>query len=139
MARKSKAPKQGMTKRERQRIVNWVMYGITALIAVAMLYSVVVMRTPRATSQQTRQIEQQQATQATAASAPAAPCPVRSGQDWEYDLPTNCYFDPSPGHGHWHPGRPPDPAERAQRMVQPPPPSPIQVTPLTPPPVPTAP
>jgi len=132
MARKQKEPKEGMTKRERLRIVNTVMYVITGVLAVAILYSVVVKRTPRPSRQQSRQATTTQATPA-GASAPAATCPTRAAEDWEYDSPTNCYFDPSPGHGHWHSGRPPDAAERAKRMVPPAPP-PVRLDPVLPPP-----
>jgi hypothetical protein len=31
---------------------------------------------------------------------------------WEYDAANNRYFDPSPGHNHWHPGKPPANAGR---------------------------
>jgi hypothetical protein len=129
MAKRMKAPKPGMTKQQRWRVVNVVMYAVTAVAGAAMLYSVVVLKTPRPSRQPNRLLDQQ-ATQATAA---APTCPQRSGQDWEYDAATNCYFDPSPGHRHWHSGRPPDEAERAQRMAQP------AATPIPAQPAPTSP
>jgi hypothetical protein len=33
--------------------------------------------------------------------------PQRVGTDWEYDERFNAYWDPRPGHEHWHEGRPP--------------------------------
>ena len=131
MARKKKEPQVGMTKRERLRVINIVMYSLTGVFAVAILYSVVVKRTPRMSRQTARQADAQ-ASPAAAASAPAT-CPTRAAEDWEYDSPTNCYFDPSPGHGHWHSGQPPDAAERAKRMA-PPAPAPVRLPPALPPP-----
>ena len=38
--------------------------------------------------------------------------PDRPGQPWEYDERLDAYYDPRPGHEHWHEGRPPDPENR---------------------------
>lgn len=38
------------------------------------------------------------------------PMPSGKGEAWEYDSEFDAYWHP--GHGHWHAGRPPDPAQR---------------------------
>lgn len=40
------------------------------------------------------------------------PIPDRTGAAWEYDAATDHYWDPTPGHDHWHCGRPPPESER---------------------------
>ena len=61
-----------------------------------------------------------------------AVAPGEHPKDWEYDIAHNRYYDPRPGHMHWHSGAPPAnpdaPMPVPQVVVTTPDGSPVQVT-----------
>jgi hypothetical protein len=58
--------------------------------------------------------------------------PGEHPKDWEYDVARNRYYDPRPGHMHWHSGPPPvdpnAPAAQPQVLVTTPDGKPVRVT-----------
>jgi hypothetical protein len=67
--------------------------------------------------------------------------PGEHPKDWEYDVAKNRYYDPRPGHMHWHTGPPPAdpnaPVAAPQITVRTPDGTPIKVTTTSSPPAPS--
>ena len=94
-------PSMGKKQRERARKargLNIVGHVAVGLFVVVVIYAV-------ATGGGVRRREASAAATATTAGEGPNNCPQRGGQPYEYDEPTDCFFDPD--HQHWHKGRPP--------------------------------
>ena len=91
-----------------------------AMVLGAVLYAVIFKKqqppAPPATSAAPATTAATTAAATTPPPQPAA-CPTRAGSPWEFDAPTNCHWNPAPGHVHWHQGPAPDAATQASMMA----------------------
>lgn len=99
MSSKARRRKGAPHPRHRKKATPWErainLLGIAFVIGLVVFLGVIVFTTERPLS---------------TASSPALP--TRTGTPWEYDEETNSYYDPRPGHEHWHPGEPPPEDQR---------------------------
>src|SRR5262245_57670908 len=52
--------------------------------------------------------------QSSSTGNPGGTSPRPPGKPWEYDATKDQYYNPLPGHQHWHQGRPPLPGEQGR-------------------------
>jgi hypothetical protein len=124
MAKKKQDTDEGLKKVQSTRIINVVGTTLMFIVLGLVLYAVVFKGAQRPSAALTRQLDQRGtlgSSSSKSSSSPTTPaerkpCPTRTGDPWEYDTASHCYFDPSPGHGHWHVGLPPSQAERDRLM-----------------------
>lgn len=90
-SKKARSGRSGKRPTPRQRLINRV--GLVAVVAFVAFALHVLFTTPPDPSNTRRQ-------------------PDRVGEPWEYDARFDMYWDPRPGHEHWHEGRPPAPDEQ---------------------------
>ena len=90
-SKKTRPPRSGKKRSPRQLLLNRIGLVVVAAFVAFALY--VIFTTPPNPGN-TRRL------------------PDRVGEPWEYDARFDAYWDPRPGHEHWHEGRPPAPDEQ---------------------------